>query len=319
MLRILDVMAQGGYLDRKARSVEVQMGVYSPGHRMFALVKLFFESSPTSTFIMRPSVHAVAASADHDTAAVWTASLLHLSWFALTGVALSSPLRTLYDRFRGSPSAPDTPTGAAPPRKRLVDPPAVHVVDAMLSVAHVAAAGAYAVALTLTARLPSAEAVGAAAFNRLYQDVEADARILLPAKEYAEADGEPVWQAGAAVAAVDAAAAAGAAPGQEEPACGVLQPTQLWAMPLWGLPSSTDGMRAFGRDLVCSLHTKLYPAWTRNVVMATFQEDSVCCEDAVVFWLPVPRTTSIDACVRPVRGWRRGHARGQLRFLVASG
>lgn len=306
VLRIFDVMAQGGYLDRTARSVEVRMGVYSPGQRIFALVKLFFESAPTSAVILRPSVHAVAASAEHGTVAAWTAALLHLSWFALAAGALSWPLRTLYDRFKGAPPAPAAPPTPRPPRERLLDPPAVHVLDALLAVAQAATAGAYVVALAVMARLPSAEDVGAAAFNRLYQDVGADARILLTAKEDLATDGEPVWQAGTGDTMIDAGAASGATPGQQEPACGVLQPTQLWAMPVWALPSSTQGIHAFGRDLVCSVRNKFY----------------MCCRDAQFVYGFVLK---IPCAVRMLWGWGwycgcvspMYNRRGCLLFLVA--
>ena len=244
VLRILDTLAQGGYLDRTARSVSVWMGAYSPSKRVFGLAKLRFEALPSSAHGLRASLQAVAAPAPPGTVAAWSEALLHLAWFALAATTLAVSLgSTSICCGRMLP----LPRPLMWQRAGLLPPPALRVLELLLGAAQVAAAWAYVAVLVAAARLPSAGGVAGAAFHRLYEDVTADARILLPAKEEpAEGLG---WSAGAG-----SMHAAGVTGGEaEEIPCGVVLPTQLWTMPVWALPDSTHGWHAFGQSLVCSL------------------------------------------------------------------
>lgn len=244
--RILDTLSQGGYLDRTARSVSVWLGAYSPSKHVFGLAKLRFEALPSSALGLRASLHAIAAPAPPGTVAAWSEALLHLAWFALAATTLAVSLGSL--SICCGRMLP-LPRPLMWQRADLLPPPALRVLELLLGAAQVAAAWAYVAELVAAARLPSAGGVAGAAFHGLYEDVTADARILLPAKEEPAEGVMPGWSA--AVGSMDAIGVTGGE--AEEIPCGVVLPTQLWTMPVWALPDSTHGWHAFGQSLVRSL------------------------------------------------------------------
>eukprot|EP00892_Ulva_mutabilis_P003917 jgi/Ulvmu1/1898/UM012_0056.1 len=238
VMRILNMLTEGMYLSHSSRSVDVRFGSYHPERNIFGLVKLRFKGHSGSAYQLQPVIQAIAGAARGHGASLFTAVVLRLSWFALAATTICLCLSHL----GLGQAVPDQP-GWKPSAGGLRIPGSfvMQGLDVLLIVAQGAAAVAYVVVEILAAQLPTPSSIAAAALQSLYHDVNADARILLPAKvvaPMADSHGEIV--------------AVGDSASREEDfvACGVLHPWQLWAMPTWTLPDDSEGVRAFGRDMV---------------------------------------------------------------------
>lgn len=243
VLRILSVLAEGGYLSHASRSVDLRFGSYHPKHDMFGLVRLRFEAHPSSAYTLRPVVRAIKAAAGRGGAALLVPLLLHLSWFVLAALTFHACLRSAVSHRTNPEPAMNERQGwslsslaSAPPGLRR------RMLHLLLAAAQAAAAVAYVVVEIATARLPTPHRVRHAALQSVYQDVNADARVLLPAKE-----APPAGVGGMKVDVAEAATS-----DESQLACGVELPWQLWNTPAWALPDNPLGMQAFGRDLVRS-------------------------------------------------------------------
>lgn len=239
-MRILNVLAEGQYLDHASRSLELRFGFYESSRHVSGLVKLHFERGQGTAYTMRPILGAITAAARRDRVALFIAAFLHTSWFSLAASTIYMCFRSLL-RLCTHMSLQQTIHGHAhlqlPAAAVMPGGSAVWLLDALLAAAQAAAACAYVVALVTAARLPAPHSIGTAALRSIYHDVNADARVLLPAKQ-------------TSLSGAGAAGVAGMQQGQDELSCGVMRPSQLWSMPAWALPDSSRGVHAFVGQLV---------------------------------------------------------------------
>ena len=94
-MRILNVLAEGQYLDHASRSLELRFGFYESSRHVSGLVKLHFERGQGTAYTMRPILGAITAAARRDRVALFIAAFLHTSWFSLAASTIYMCFRSL--------------------------------------------------------------------------------------------------------------------------------------------------------------------------------------------------------------------------------